>query len=444
MSVKTKEQLRQFIDDAMPELINNHQDVILAAMAGSGDAMRRAMEEAGLSVTERTGLTTDMVDNSRKRAIVEGRIDNGLGLEYRKRCEDVATDVRLADGSIRKDYLLGREDTANAWLRAFMSRDSVDPVTERGIRDLRDELEKGVKQSTRAPSDPFLGEQGQAGGALVPTIVTAQIFEEANERFVMKEFVQLFTSAAPLNIPRRTAEVTVSRGGLATDIGEDKPETGFVHLSPQRVGVITYHDPLVVRAAAVGPIRWVVGQIAEAIAKDDQRVIIAGSESDDEPRGISNLPTSGGNSFDNAKTAAYDNTSVATERASMREAYYNVNQRHRQSGGFVWAGNNDALRELASHNDRDRTPWSDDDESYLRKQFVETSALSTAASSTTIVGGDMNQYAWLESPLGLRLETTTVGGEAWESDTIGVKAVQYVDGAPVIPPAFTVVTSVDV
>ena len=438
--IDNKDKLRQFIDDAIPELMEGHVDVFLAAMADNKDAMREAMEKAGFSVTEREGLDPDDVLEARRDAVATGRVDTGLGMSIRSRCE--SRRIEQSDGKFVRTYIWGEtEDLANAWLRAYFSRDNVDDVTLKGIRELYDELEKRVRV---APTDPFLGEIGQAGGALVPTLVAAQIFEEANERFVLKNFVQMFSSSGPLQIPRRTVEVTVSRGGLATDIAEDKPETGSVNLQASRVGVITYHDPLVVRAAAVGPIRWVIGQIAEAIAKDDQRVIIAGSEASSEPRGINGLPTSGGNAFDNAQTSAYDNTSVLTERASMRTAYYAVNQPHRETDAFMWVGNSDALRELTSHNDRDQQPWSDENETYLRKRFIESSAFATASDVTTMFGGDFSQYAWVESQAGLRLEQTLEGGKAWESDTIGVKAVQYVDGAPVIPPAFSLITSMEV
>ena len=437
--ISTQEQLRQFIDDVIPEVIESHPEVVLAAIAGKPELMREAMEKAGFSVTEREGLDPADVVEANDNARAAGRVGTGLGQEVRKRCQSQRLEHQ--DGKVTRTYLWGEtEEMANEWLRAFLSSDNMDPLKGRHIREIYTDLEKRV----RAPTDPFLGEKGQAGGALVPTVVAAQIFEEANERFVMKSHVQMFSSASPLQIPRRTVEVTVSRGGLATDITEDKPETGFVSLSHSRVGVITYHDRLVVAAATVGPIQWVIGQIAEAIAKDDQRVIIAGSEASQEPRGVNNLPTSGGNAFDRAKTAAYDDTDALTKRESMRTAFYGVAQKHRESSGFLWAGNSDALRELATHNDRDQQIWNEEGERYLRKRFVESSAFVTTGGSTTMLGGDFTQYAWLEHPGGLSLEQTTVGGQAWESDTIGVKAVQYVDGAPIIPPAFVKITSMEV
>ena len=437
--IETKEQLREFIDDSIPDIIASNPDIVLSALAGNKELMRDAMENAGFSVTEREGLDPSDVIEANNQARAAGRVDTGLGLALRKRCESQR--VERPDGTVTHSYLWGEtEDLANEWLRAFFSQDNMDPRDGRHIREILEDLEKRV----RAPSDPFLGEVGQAGGALVPTVIAAQIFEEANERFVLKGFVQMFSTPSPLQIPRRTVEVTVSRGGLATDISEDKPETGSVSLAHKRVGVITYHDPLVVAAATVGPIQWVVGQIAEAIAKDDQRVIIAGSEASSEPRGVNNLPTSGGNEFDRAKTAAYDNSSAITKRASMRTAFYGVAQLHRESSGFFWVGNSDALRELATHNDRDQSIWDEEGERYLRKRFIESSAFVTSGNATTMIGGDFTQYAWLEHPGGLRLEQTTVGGQAWTSDTIGVKAVQYVDGAPVIPPAFTKITSMEV
>lgn len=439
-TIKTQDQLRQFMADSLPELLADHPEVILAAMADNAPAMRAAMEKAGFSVIETSGLSPADVIGIKDGEVRAGRLDNAFGSRVKARCDHRVME-NLATGKKERVYLWGeREEMAESWFRAICEKDTTDPITRKSAREICDEMEKFV----RAPSDPFLGSEGQAGGSLVPTIIAAQIFEEANERFVLKGRVQIFNSASPLRLPRRTAEAAVTRGAQASDIAETKPETGFVTLSPERVGAISYIDPLLAAAAAQGPVRWVTGQLAEAMAKDDQRVIICGTEADREPRGVSNLPTSGGNAFDRAQTAVYDNTSVLTERASMKEGYYAVGQKNREGDRFLWLGNSDALRELTSHNDADQKPWSDERETYLRKQFIETSALLTAAAATTIIGGDFSQYAWLESPMGLQLEQTTVGGKAWESNTIGVKVVQSVDGAPVIPPAFVQITSVDV
>ena len=77
--------------------------------------------------------------------------------------------------------------------------------------------------------------------------------------------------------------------------------------------------------------------------------------------------------------------------------------------------------------------------------IVETLSIVTGAGpATTIVGSDMNQYAWLEGSEGLKLDQTETAGRAWESDTIGVKAVQYVDGAPITPPDTSIIKSEDV
>ena len=69
-------------------------------------------------------------------------------------------------------------------------------------------------------------------------------------------------------------------------------------------------------------------------------------------------------------------------------------------------------------------------------------AAIVTSGTTTVIGGDFSQYAWLESPEGMRIEQTTVGGEAWVSDTIGIKMVQWLDGAPITPQAFVSTTAV--
>lgn len=441
--IETHDQLLQFMRDNMGTLLQENPEVVFQALAQNEEGFQRALETAGFTVAERNVMDPQDVVGGLRMARQDRLIDTGFGASIRKRCDSVRY-VHPVTGKARRTFITShdQEDLAYRWIVAFFSRNWKHPQTGEDILDIREKLERGV----RAPSDPLLGDIGEAGAGMVPTVIAAEIFELMNEAFPLKGMVQTFTSATPLEVNRRTVEVTVNRGGSATDIDEDKPELGPVRLSPERVAVLTYVDPKLARASAQGPVRWVLEQIAEAMEKDDQRVIVAGNPGQREPRGILNLPTSGGNSWDRANTNAYDNSSVKTERASMETAYYAVPQKHRQSGSFAWIANSDGVRELFSHNDQDKKPFDDEGERerYLRKTLVETTALSTSGSATTILGGDMDQYAWLESPQGLELEQTREGGEAWESATIGVRAIQYVDGAPIVPGAYSIVTSVDV
>jgi HK97 family phage major capsid protein len=207
----------------------------------------------------------------------------------------------------------------------------------------------------------------------------------------------------------------------------------------------------------VGPVRFVIGQMAEAMAKDLQRCIVAGDNTlgVPEPQGINLLPTAGGNVYDRAKTVAWLDTSNATRRQTMRKAYYAVQQLHRESPRFVWIANNDGVQVLSSLNDLDQKPFADQTHifsdsgssgrpmAYLGKQVVETTAIATVAgtpNTAAILGGDMGQYALVEGPDGLRIEQTNDGAGAFESDTVAIKIVQHLDGAPIIPPAFVKVT----
>ena len=441
MDEQTREQLRQLIHDEIGNVVREDPQVVLSAMANDPDGMRAGLTKLGFSVREVQGITPDDVVGAKDTAMRHGRLDGGFGAHFRAACRAESWhDPRT--GRKRLRYVYGEaEQHAEAWFRALWSKDLTDPETGRGIREIRATLEKFV----RAPTDPFLGETGENAASLVPTLVAAQVFEVMNEMFVLKGMVQVFTSDAPLNIPRRIGEVAVSRGGRATQIDESVPDLDDVKLSPERAAVLAYIDPVLAGAAAVGPVLYVTEQIGEAMAKDDQRVILTGLAVNREPRGILNLPTAGpAEVYDRAKTEAYVATSRDTQRQSVRRALFKIGQRHRQSDRFVWVTNSDGIAVLANHNDTDQRPFDDQNDTYLRKPVVESEAIATALGETTLMGGDMRQYAWLEALRGLRFDTTTVGGEAWNSDAIGVKAVQYVDGAPVTPPTFVIVPDVAV
>lgn len=447
--VTTREQFQGLIRESIAEIARDNPQVILDAMAQNPEAMRASLEKSGIIISGPANPRPQDVVDSHKTAQEEGRIVRGFGARLRAALPSAT--FKDQDGNTRRTFLWGEQlGQAEAWFRAFFNHGGLytDPVTKKPLAQITGEMNKNI----RAPSFPFTAEPGTGGGFLVPMTVAAEVFEVMQERFVLRDYVEVFTSAAPLRIPRRTNLIAVSRGGASTNITQVDPASilGATTLSPERVSAMAYIDPLLALAAAVGPVRWVIGQFAEAMAKDYQRVIAAGDPTLREPRGILNLPTSGTNTFDQAKTATWTDTDVASRRNSIRQAYYSISQPHRESDKFVWIGNNDVLQVLASLNDLNQQPFRDQTlgapyASYLGKRFIETLALTTAGSgpfTSTLLGGDMSQYAWVESPDGLRIEQTTVGGEAWTSDTIGVKMVQWFDGAPITPPTFVNLPSV--
>ena len=186
------------------------------------------------------------------------------------------------------------------------------------------------------------------------------------------------------------------------------------------------------------------GQFAEALARDKQRCIIAGDTTLREPKGINTLPTTGDVTLA-AKTASWVDTNNGTRRKAIRQLYYKIAQYHRESARFAFITNNDAVQVLASLNDIDQQPWKDasggNPATFMGKTVVESTAIVTNTTST-ILCGDFSQYGWLEGTDGIRMETTTEGGQAWESDTIGVKVVEFYDGAPIIPSVFGSLPSV--
>lgn len=438
--VKTRDQLRGLVNESIVEIARDNPQILIDALAKNPDAMRASFEKAGFIVSGAVAPTTQDVIDAHQRAKDEGRIVRGFGAKLRSGLQ--SRNYRDQDGREHRTYLWGDQlAQAESWFRAFFNQPAyTDPQTQKPIRQIAEEMNKSA---TRAPTFPFTAEAGTGGGFLVPLTVAAEVFEVMQERFVLRDYVEVFTSAAPLRIPRRTGLITVSRGGASTNITQVDPASilGATTLSPERVSAMAYVDPLLALAAAVGPVRWVIGQFAEAMAKDYQRVIATGDSTLREPRGISNLPTSGEATADMAKTGTWTDTDLASRRDSIRKLYYGIAQPHRESDKFVWIVNNDVLQVLASLNDLNQQPFRDQtlgapNATYLGKRVIETTSLATAGGLSTILCGDMSQYAWLESPDGLRIEQTNVGGEAWVSDTIGIKMVQSVDGAPITPPTF--------
>lgn len=451
-TIKDHPHFVSLLREALPELLKEPagQQAMLDAVADNGDAMRATLEKMGYIVGDGATVTPRAMLAVRDEQIAAGRILGGFGGRVR---ESVRHMGRLYwDPYLQRERITYIDADAEIgklterWMMAMLQQDYRHPESGEHAR----ELCAKINEATRAPATPLTAEEGTSGGQLVPTIVAAEIFEETTERFVLRGLVQVFTSAAPLDIPRRTSLITVTRGALATDINEEDPNIlGSVKLSAERVSAIAYIEPRVAAAAVVGPVRYIISQFAEALARDDQRVIIAGDPNLREPTGINTLPTAGPSPVsDRARTATWLDTDRGTRRQSLREGLYAMTQFHRMQPSFRWIMNSDAIAVMANLNDTDQVVFRDAEgqnpERLFNKNIVETTALATAADATTILGADMQQYAWLEVPGGLTMEQTTVGGEAWVSHTIGVKVIQEVDGAPVIPPAFLQIPSVDV
>ena len=438
--IKTREQFQELLAEGLAEL---GPQVMIDAMAKNPDALRKTLEGIGFIVSDPAAVRPSDVLAAHDDAILAGRILGGFGASYREACSHHArqfTDRRT--GKKRVTYLADPDI-------ARMAYDWIDAIIcKRRERSL--EICDKLNEATRAPSNPLTTEPGTSGAQLVPTIVAAEIFEETTERFVLRGLVQSFTNAGPLRIPRRVALITVSRGAPATNLTEADPNIlGSVSLSPEWVGALAYVQPRLAMAASVGPVRYIIEQFAEALARDDQRVIIAGDPNLREPTGINTLPTADDNAWDNINTSTWDNTNNTTRRAAIRAMLYQLTQYHRGQPAYKWMSNGDFITMAAGLNDTDvRDFYKDGDgslpERMLNKEVVETTALATSGNATTLLGGDLNQYAWLEAPGGLRIDQTEIGGEAWVSDTIGIKVIQEVDGAPVIPQAFVKMASIDV
>lgn len=442
--VDTKEKFRAAVAEALPEIARENPQAILAAIVGNQDAFRAAMEKSGMIVSPKITDPTAGVVDELQRMRDEGLILYGFGAPVRRQMARYAKrsfDPML--GRTTTTYLHGEtEKMAWEWMRAFLNK-GVHPDTNKPISDLARQL----NEFTRAPATPLIPDPGTGGGFLVPLIVAAEIFEYMQERFILRNYVEVFVSAAPLQIPRRTSLITVQRFASATDTPEVNVAAtlGGVKLSPELVGALTYIDPRLALAAAVGPVRWVIGQLAEALAKDYQRCIATGNAAIREPKGISTIPTSGAATADMASTFTFDPTSNQSKRDSVRKLFYTINQPHRESPRFKWITSNYGVQAMNSHNDLNMQPFKDagpgTPPTYIGKEVIETSAIANASpggssETTTLLGGDMGQYGWVESPEGLTLQQTDVGGQAWTSNTIGVKIVQAVDGAPIIPQAF--------
>lgn len=453
--IKNREQFMAALREALPDLLKEDagQQAVLSALAGDPDTMRKAFEQSGFIVGPNVASTSTVVA-VRDELLAGGRILGGFGARIRESVRHMGR--KYFDPVLQRERITYVEsdpeiaEMCERWMMAMLEQDYAHPVTGEKARELCSKINEASK--VRAPATPLTAEPGTSGGQLVPTIIAAEIFEEVTERFVLRGLVQVFTSAAPLDIPRRTQLITVSRGAPATDINESDPNIlGSVKLSAERVSAIAYIEPRVAAAAVVGPVRYIIGQFAEALARDDQRVIVAGDPNLREPTGINTLPVTGSAApvQDEAKTATWLDTDRGTRRQSLRKGLYKLTQFHRMQPSFRWVMNSDAIAVMADLNDTDQSVFVDatgtTPERLFGKNIVETTALlTTGVPDTSILGGDMNQYAWLEVPGGITMEQTTVGGEAFVSHTIGVKVLQEVDGAPIIPPAFVQIPNVNV
>ncbi len=442
--------MEKFVKDSFPELLRaaTGPQALLSAAAGDAEGMRAALEAAGWGVHERS-ISPGFLAGAYREQIAFGSIDNAFGSHVRSRCMGIQYSDE--DGRKRTTFIHNPEvvNDCHAWMRAvILKRDSmgVDPVTRDNAMTIRDRLEKWV----RAPGsgEVHTGADGSSGsmGATVPTIIAAEVWQLIAESYPLPGLVQKYVSAAPLRIPREKDDVTVYTGGNLTDLTGTKATVDYVQLSPNRVGAITFVDPQLALASAIGIVRYVINRLARAYARFLQDSIISGNGTG-KPKGWLAQETANVDERLNIKVQPYDDTDQTSKRGSVRRGLYQVPQYHRgenpATSTFRWVGNGECAVELESHNDTDKEPWSDELQTYLRRKYVETTQIATEDSATTLLGADFNAYAMQESPSGMEIEQTREGAGAFEAHAIAVKIVTHIDGDVILPNAGVLVTGVN-
>jgi len=109
--VKTKEAVRQLLQDALPDIVNENPQILLDALSANADAFRKSMEEIGFIVGEDAGTGRDFARaaaGARDAALADGRIMGGFGVRFRQAATDMGFGrywTSPLDGKQRVNYL---------------------------------------------------------------------------------------------------------------------------------------------------------------------------------------------------------------------------------------------------------------------------------------------------------------------------------------------------
>ncbi len=269
-----------------------------------------------------------------------------------------------------------------------------------------------------------------AGGYLVPDGFRAEIIARLPDLAELAPYVRTVPVRTDTgNIPSLATDISITwrAGGASSEnlvFGESDPVLGSIAWNLKRADAITKMSRELVADAQPSIIEFVTRLFREAIAAERDRTIAVGDGSS-EPQGL--YSASGLGSVSVAGSIGF---------AKLVEIEQTLKRKYRTRGRWIMNGTN--LRRIYSLTDDNSQPLFVRD---LVGGVPESRILGYPVSQQddlpdhTLFFGDLSYYLWFDREE-MGIESTTVGGDAFEKHQTWVKVWERVDGKVGLAEAF--------
>lgn len=271
-----------------------------------------------------------------------------------------------------------------------------------------------------------------SGGYLVPTEFRAELIEDIKDLPVLRNLVTVIPMGTDsLELPTLASDVKVSWGSENTAISTTTARFGTLTFTPFRLNTMMYTSRELVADSAISVVPLITRLFTQAIGREEDRVIIAGSGSG-QPSGIfkSGL-TYGG--FANGGN-------IANLADKIKKLPYKLPTAYRANAR--WVVNSYALGEIASLKDTTgnyllKDGLADGDPKRLvGYPVVEQNDMA----NSIMLFGDLSHY-YLADREQISVETTTQGAGTFEKHQVAIKVVERIDGKVAVSNAFKTITA---
>lgn len=269
------------------------------------------------------------------------------------------------------------------------------------------------------------------GGYLTPNEFRAELVRDIQDRPFLRNLVTVIPMNSDyLELPTLISDVKTSWGSENTAISTTTARFGQLTFVPKRLNTMLYTSRELVADSAINVVQLITRLFVEAIAREEDRVIVAGSGSG-QPKGILQETLAG---IDNANVDANLAPNVKKMPFRLGTAYRT---------GARWLVNSRAAEVLSSLQDSTgqfllRT---------LEGKGLEAATLAgypvheqNDLPLDTLVFGNMSFY-YLADREQISVETTTEGAGTFEKHQVAIKVVERIDGKVALTNAFRTLTN---
>lgn len=255
------------------------------------------------------------------------------------------------------------------------------------------------------------------GGYLTPTNFRAQLVRDLRDLPIMRNLVTVFpVTSDSTELPTLASDVKTSWGSENTTISTTTARFGTLSFTPFRLNTFMYTSRELVADSAINVIQLITTLFAEAIGREEDRVIINGSGSG-QPKGILQETLAG-----------IDNANVDADLAdNIKRLPYRLGTRFRARAR--WVMNSLTLAQISQLKDTNGA--------YHFRAGLEQGDIKRLVSYEvmeqndmpldTILFGDFSQY-FLADRERVSVETTTEGAGTFEKHQVAIKIVERIDG----------------